>query len=406
MQQWKSCSPRNRCSPPGVEPVRIALVRQRYNPYGGAERFIERALPALERAGAEVSLIARSWQSGAPGWEARKVVLANPPYVGNAWRDASFARAARAAWEAGGFDLVQSHERIAGCDVYRAGDGVHAHWLEIRRAAAGPLERIGIALNPYHRYVCAAERRLFEDPRLRAVICNSAMVREEIRQRFGLAPEKLHVIYNGVDLEHFHPRHRAALRATARSALGAGEQEVLFLFVGSGFWRKGLDAAIGALAACGDPAFRLVVAGRDRDAARYAALAAAAGVAGRVRLLGGREDVRPLYAAADCFILPTRYDPFPNTALEALAMGLPAIVGRRSGAAEILPPGEGGWICEPGDVPGLARRMREAALVARGEGAGTAARRTAEHYGIDDMARKLAGLYAALAASAPEGRPK
>ena len=103
-------------------------------------------------------------------------------------------------------------------------------------------------------------------------------------------------------------------------------------------------------------AFRLVVAGRDRDAARFAAQAARGRRwPARCSFLGGRDDVRPLYAAADCFILPTRYDPFPNTVLEAMAMGLPSIVGRRSGAAEIVRPGAGGWICEPGDVPGLAR---------------------------------------------------
>ena len=376
--------------------MRIALVRQRYNPYGGAERFIERALPALERAGAELTLIARS----ARGWKARRFLAADPFYVGSTWRDASFARAARGAWQAEGFDLVQSHERIAGCDVYRAGDGVHAEWLDVRRAAGGPaagsLERLGITLNPYHRYVCAAEHRMFEHPRLRAVVCNSEMVRGEIRRRFGVGAEKLHVIHNGVDLEHFHPRHRAALRAATRLELGAGEREILFLFVGSGFWRKGLDAAISALAVCGEPAFRLLVAGSDRDAARYSALAAAAGVAERVRLLGGRNDVRPLYAAADCFILPTRYDPFPNTALEALAMGLPSIIGRRSGAAELVRHGENGWICEPGDGPALALLMGEAAKKID-HGMQDAARATAESCGIDDMARKLTQLYATLA---------
>jgi UDP-glucose:(heptosyl)LPS alpha-1,3-glucosyltransferase len=374
--------------------LRVAVVRQRYNPFGGAERFIERALPALERAGAEVTLIARR----AEGWGARRFLAVDPFHAGNAWRDASFARAARAAWEAGGFDLVQSHERIPGCDIYRAGDGVHAEWLDIRRAAGGTLARLGIALNPYHRYVCAAERALFAHPRLRAVVCNSAMVRGEIRQRFGVAEEKLHVIHNGVDLAYFHPRHRAALRAAARAELGVGDRETLFLFVGSGFWRKGLDAAIGALAASGERSFRLAVAGRDGDAARYAAQAEGAGVATRVQLLGGRPDVRPLYAAADCFILPTRYDPFPSTALEALAMGLRAIVGRRSGAAEILRDGDAGWVCEPGDVAGLARQMREAAQAGKAGTDSAAARATAELYGIDDMAQKLAGLYAALAA--------
>ena len=376
--------------------LRVAVVRQRYNPYGGAERFIERALPALERAGAELTLIARS----AEGWGARRFVRVDPFHIGNAWRDASFARAARAAWQAEGFDLVQSHERIAGCDVYRAGDGVHAQWLDIRRASAGALERLGLALNPYHRYVCGAERRMFTHPALRAVVCNSEMVRGEVGRRFGVAAEKLHVIRNGVDLEHFHPRQRAALRAAARAELGARDEQWLFLFVGSGYWRKGLDAAIAALAACADPTFRLVVAGRDRDAARFMAQAEAANVAGQVSWLGGRDDVRPLYAAADCFILPTRYDPFPNTALEALAMGLPSIVGRRSGAAEILRPGAGGWVCEPGDVAGLAAQMHEVARAARaacGADVESAARGTAEAYGIDDMAQELSRLYASLA---------
>jgi UDP-glucose:(heptosyl)LPS alpha-1,3-glucosyltransferase len=379
--------------------VRIALVRQRYNPYGGAERFIERALPALERAGVELTLISR----GGEGWGARRFLAVDPFHVGNTWRDASFARAARAAWEAGGFDLVQSHERIAGCDIYRAGDGVHAEWLEIRRAASGSMERLGIALNPYHRYVCDSERHMFEHPRLRAVVCNSLMVRGEIERHFQVPPEKLHVIHNGVDLEHFHPDRRAALRARARAELGLASDGFLFLFVGSGFWRKGLDAAIGALAACGDERLHLAVAGRDRDSERYVRMAAAAGLGARVRMLGGRDDVRPMYAAADCLLLPTRYDPFPNTALEALAMGLPAIVGRRSGAAEILRPGRSGWVCDPGDVPGLGLLLLEAAAASGDNRLLGAARAAAEGYGIDDMARRLTDLYAALGAAPGKG---
>lgn len=361
--------------------LRVAIVRQRYNPYGGAERFIERMLPALERAGAQPTLIARR----AEGWGARRFVAVDPFYLGRTWRDASFARAARRTWEIGNFDLVQSHERIPGCDIYRAGDGVHAEWLEIS----------GAVLQPYHRYVCAAERRMFAHPALRAVICNSMMVRGEIERRFGVPAHKLHVIHGGVDLDYFHPRHRAALRAAARAELGAGQADVVFLFVGSGFWRKGLDAAIGALGRCADRRFRLAVAGRDRQAARFARQAHAAGLGDKVRFLGGREDVRPLYAAADCFILPTRYDPLPGAALEALAMGLPAIVGRRSGAAEIVQPGFG-WICEPDDIGGLAHLMREAANGARDASAADAARAASERYGIDDMTQKITGLYAAL----------
>ena len=370
--------------------MKLAIVRQRYNAYGGAERFVARALPALERRGTQVTLIARS----AEGWGARQVIEVDPFYLGNLWRDWSFARAARATWNARGFDLVQSHERIPGCDVYRAGDGVHRRWLELRRRAAGGLERLGIALSLYHRYVCGAEKRMFEHPRLRAVICNSRMVRDEVLGAFRIAPEKLHVIYNGVDLEHFHPRRRAELRAAARAELGCRPQDAVFAFVGSGFARKGLAAAIEALALGADDSWRILVAGRDRHEQRFAAQAARLGVAERVKFLGGRDDVRPLYAAADCLVLPSRYDPFPNTVLEALAMGVPVIVSSRCGAAEIVRARENGWVCEPDDAPGLSRLMQAAA--AKGAAMEAAARKTAESFGIDAMAGKLAELYQSL----------
>jgi len=361
--------------------VKVAIVRQRYSPYGGAERFVARALPALARAGVDLTLISRKQE----GWGARRFLRVDPFYLGNLWRDWSFARAARRAWQREHFDVVQSHERIPGCDVYRAGDGVHRRWLELRRAAATPLERAGMALNPYHRYVCGAEKRMFEHPRLRAVICNSRMVRDEIQRDFRIAPEKLHVIYNGVDLEHFHPRRREQLRGAARAEIGCSASDTVFAFVGSGFSRKGLDAAVAAIE---QTPHWLVVVGKDKYTGK---------TPDRVRFLGGREDVRPYYAAADCFLLPSRYDPFPNTALEALAMGLPAIVSARCGAAEVIEPGVNGWVCQPDDVAGIARLMQEAAGAIRaGKPLGRAARATAERFGFDAMAKQLVDIYGTL----------
>lgn len=371
--------------------MRLALVRQRYTPFGGAERFIERAVGALERNGASVTLITRAWREE----NARSTLIVNPPYAGRVWRDASFSRGVQALLQKKHFDLVQSHERIPGCDLYRAGDGVHRQWLDHRLKIAPLLERIGIRLNPYHWYVCAAERSMFEHPALRAVICNSKMVAAEIDSYYPMASDKLHVIYNGVDLAHFHPGRRNELRAEARSGLGLAAGDLVFCFVGSGFARKGLRAAIDALAACRRNHFRLLVAGQDRAAATFVAQAARAGIGDQVRFIGAQDDVRFVYAASDCFILPTRYDPFPNAALEALAMGIPAIVSTQCGAAEVIQAGINGWICAPDATDSLARLMVEVEGAPR-ERVGAAARQTAESFGIDKMAGLMTNLYAQL----------
>lgn len=371
--------------------VRLALIRQRYNPFGGAERFIERAIAALERGDTEVTLITRAWKEEG----SRHALIVDPPYAGRLWRDVSFSRSVQSLLAREHFDLVQSHERIPGCDVYRAGDGVHRQWLANRTKRAPMLERLGIRLNPYHRYVCAVERAMFEHPTLRAVICNSRMAAAEIRMHFSIAAEKLHVIYSGVDLDFFHPRHRSAMRAASRRDLGCAEGDTVFSFVGSGFARKGLATAIDALAATGRRDLRLVVAGKDRAMAKFVARAARAGVGDRVTFLGGQEDVRFVYAASDCFILPTRYDPFPNAALEALAMGVPAIVSNQCGAAELISPGSNGWVCEPDRAAPLAHLMAGMADAGTHDMEG-GARITAERFGIEKMADQMINLYARL----------
>jgi UDP-glucose:(heptosyl)LPS alpha-1,3-glucosyltransferase len=372
--------------------VKLAIVRQRYNPFGGAERIVSRVLPHLEKAGTQVTLITRK----PAGWGARRVLEVDPFFVGNLWRDWSFARAARKAWLREGFDLVQSHERIPGCEVYRAGDGVHRRWLEIRRESGSTLERLAIFLNPYHRYVCRAEKAMFEHPRLRAVICISQMVKADVQRHFRVQPEKLHIIYNGVDLLHFSPDQSRALRGEARAKLGCSSRDTVFLFVGAGFARKGVGAAIAALAKTRNDALWLAIVGGDRHEQRFVQMARDAGVSGRVRFLGGQRDVRPFYAAADCVLLPSLYDPFGSTVLEGFAMGRPAIVSTGCGAAEVVEPGVNGWHCRPNDPDGLAKLMHAADEALRSPHMGEAARATAERFGLDAMARQMAELYASL----------
>lgn len=377
--------------------MKLAIVRQSYTPFGGAERFVERAVEALGRSDLSLTIVARRW-SGAP---THQVLRCDPPYLGRTWRDTGFARCVQKLIAERRFDIVQSHERIAGCEVFRAGDGVHATWLELRARAGGPILRLGHALSPWHRYTLAAEAAMFADPRLQAVICNSRMVRDDVGRRFALDAAKLHVIYNGIDLDDYSPALRQAHRSRLRRELGVEDAVPVVLYVGSGFERKGVRALIDAAAMMRDSGARFWIIGRDKHSARYAAHADAKGVGNRIRFLGPQQDVRPFYGAADTFALPTIYDPFPNAALEALASGLPAVVSNSCGASELIEAGRNGYVCDALDIAALARSLD--ALCAPGAAAamGAAARAAALPLSREAMAEQLLGLYRALLASRP-----
>jgi UDP-glucose:(heptosyl)LPS alpha-1,3-glucosyltransferase len=364
--------------------VKLAIVRQKYTPFGGAERFVERALAALKARDVDVSIVAREWQGAAAGGSG--YVRVDPFYLGRTWRDAGFARGVQRLIDARRFDLVQSHERIPGCDIYRAGDGVHATWLALRNR---PFDRFA----PWHRYTLAAEAAMFRHPRLRAVICNSRMVRDDIARRFGVAGEKLQVIYNGVDLDAFHPRLRAEQGQDLRDKAGVAAATPVVLFVGSGYQRKGLPTLLRALAAMRRQDARLWVVGRDKHETSMRKLAQTLGVDERVLFLGAQADVKPFYGAADLFALPTVYDPFPNAALEALACGLPLVTTPTCGAAELVTAGNGAVI-KAGDTAALAANLDE--LCARAPAMRDAARASVAHLDLDSMAAQLTALYARL----------
>ena len=370
---------------------RVALVRGRYDPAGGAERFVQGALAALHAEGASVTLVTRDW----PGGDGTAIVL-RPFHIGSLWRDHAFARAACRALAARRFDLVQSHERIPCCDIYRAGDGVHAQWLAERARVQSPLARLASRVSPRHRWLLAMERALFASPRLRAVICNSEMVRGEIAARFPIDASKLVLIRNAVDAESFHPRMRETHRAAMRVQLAIPADAPVALHVGSGFERKGVATLLQALAR--SPRWWGVVVGRDKRLAHYTRLARELGVAGRVHFAGAVSDVRPWYAAADAFVLATLYDPQPNAALEAMASGLPVITTPKCGAAELLREGESGFVRDALDAPGIAAALAALEEPRVRERMGDSARAAVLPYTPAGMAREYLALYRRLLA--------
>lgn len=353
--------------------MKIAILRRRFVEHGGGERFVAEFTRRLAAIGHEPHLFAEAWPAAAAGVTVHRVPAlgrgSTLSTLGYAWLAPRLARAA-------GLDLVLSFERTLDQDVLRAGEGCHRQWLELRaRHLRGGLG----GWRPFHRVVLALERRICLRG-ARTIAVNSNLVADGLRRHYAPLGAALVVVRNGVDLERHAPAVREAMRAEARRALGLDPEDLALLAVGSGFERKGIATAVRAL---GDPALArartvLLVAGRGREAS----LAALAGrVGARVRFLGLVGDPRPLYAAADLFVLPTVYDPASNATLEALAMGLPVVTTATNGSSEVLAHGCSGWVlADPSDAGALARAIEEARDPERRRGVGAAGRAAVEAF--------------------------
>jgi UDP-glucose:(heptosyl)LPS alpha-1,3-glucosyltransferase len=249
-------------------------------------------------------------------------------------------------------------------------------------------------LNPYHRLILALERRIFQLRSARHVVAISRRGKEEIERRYRTDPARVTLIYNGVDLERFHPDNRGRHRGPTRQALRIPEGAWTVLFVGSGFERKGLGPLLEAFARGTDAGSRLVVTGKG-DVARYQNLAARLGIAERTIWTGPKEEVERLYAAADVVALPARYEPFGNVHLEALASGVPVLSSAQAGGSEIVRNGDNGWVAVEPTVGPIAEGLAALRDVPPGGWAGPA-RASVERFTYAAQAQAFTTLYGLL----------
>lgn len=183
------------------------------------------------------------------------------------------------------------------------------------------------------------------------VIANSDATRRALIEELGVAPERVRTIYYGIDPERFGPIGESD-RAEARRALGLGARPAV-AFVGAlGDRRKGFDTVFSAwerLGASSSWDADLLVIGSGRDLEGWRARARERGLDGRIHFLGFRRDVPRVLAACDALVAPTRYEAFGLGVAEALARGIPALVTRAAGVAELYPSELGTLLLEDPD---------------------------------------------------------
>ena len=313
--------------------MRVGLIARRFDPAGGGtERDLIVTAQCLAEAGHDITV----YTSEARGAARRLPVV----QLGSRWPIPTL-QLMRFAWEApaqarrDGAELVLSFARAVGADILRSGGGAHSAYLRTARRWRGEWAAAAMRLRPYHRAQMIIERAAFKSQSLRRAIAVSNVVRTQLVDEFGLDPAKAVTLYNGVDLERFHPSSLAE-RARFRQMFEVETGAPVVAFVGNGFARKGLGPLLEAWPAIKSHPY-LLVAGIDRSALRYIRLAHRLGVGSRVRFLGAMGQIEQLFLAADAFALPSFFEPFGNVVMEAMAGGLGCAgeraIGRRRIAA-------------------------------------------------------------------------
>lgn len=319
--------------------MRLAIVRRRLVPTGGAERFIENAIEALAETGIETTLVSESAEAApAGGGRPARVVRLPPagglPTGGSRYRRyRAFQTAVAGALAKGSFDVVQSHERILDAHLFRAGDGVHAAWVD-RLGRERRWRRRLLGVDRFHRHLIETERRMARRTDM-IFVANSPMVARELAGWLDLPAARIRTIENGVDLAAFRPPTPEE-RMEARARFGLSMDDQVVAFAGSGFERKGAFALVRALGAGRLRGKKALIAGRDKRSGRLGALIRRLGLEARVTMLGAVPDVARLLHAGDVFVLPTLYDPMPNAALEAIACGLPVVTTPDAGIGDAV----------------------------------------------------------------------
>jgi UDP-glucose:(heptosyl)LPS alpha-1,3-glucosyltransferase len=369
--------------------MRIALLTRRFDSVGGGtERDLIVTANCLRAAGHEITIFADEIRGATGDWDVHRVGAG--PRLGRALSLLRFAWAAAPAARRVRSDLVLSFARCVGADVIRSGGGAHASYLRAARKWRGALGATAMRLSQYHQVQMLVERRAFRSPSLKRVIAVSNFVRDDLIREFSLTPEKTVTIYNGVDLDRFQPASDPAERAAIRQKFIVPASARVVAFVGNGFARKGLGFLIEAWPLVVGGAFLLVV-GADRQSEKFARLARALNVGGRVVFTGPQPDVATLFHAADAFAMPSLFEPFGNVVMEAMASGLPAMTSAFSGVAEVIPPSMRGFRVEnPDDVGEVALRL--GALFDAPRTLPAEARATAEKFTWTRYAKELNAL--------------
>ncbi len=321
--------------------MKIALVIYQYSDSkGGVERYVSDLIKGLLHNEHEVHVFAHRFDQISDSKFNERLFFHQVSVSLDSYaplRLLSFARQSLKMLRNEKFDIIQGFGRTYYHDVYRFGSGCHWEYLKQTHSSMKNIYgRMFQKLNPRNQTILYLEKKAFRKENYKKIVCISKRVKQEVQNYYNVPGNDLDVVYNGIDTKRFTPKNKNKFREIIRQTLKIKTNEIVVLFVGSGFLRKGLRYAIESLVFVPkELPIRLLVMGKGNIKA-YQKLAAKWRVNDKIIYGGTSSNIEQYYAASDIFLLPTLYEAFGTAYLEAMATGLPALVSQRAGAAEII----------------------------------------------------------------------
>jgi UDP-glucose:(heptosyl)LPS alpha-1,3-glucosyltransferase len=203
------------------------------------------------------------------------------------------------------------------------------------------------------------ENRQFEHNKDRLLIAVSNRVKRNVQDNYSLPEGYFGLAFPGVANSLIKAEEVNEKREATRRRLEIGIDDLVILFVGTEFRRKGLDALLKGFTLIAKPGIKLVIAGGGEKKGRYRRLVKKLGIEDNIIFLGLVQDMREIYGISDIYILPTLSEPAGMAPIEAMAAGIPTIISssKYAGSAEIIRDGEALILDNPENPLDIAKKL-------------------------------------------------
>lgn len=306
--------------------MQVAFALFRYFPFGGMQRDMLTAAMRCQARGHTVSIYCYSWEGDRPIGIAVTVLKVTGST--NHVRARHFDRSLQQQLRQQQPDVVIGFDKLSGLDLYFAADPCFV----TRTAERNALYR----LLPRYRTLRNLEGAVFGSSATTQILLLDDHERDHYQRTWQTSSDRFALLPPGIAKDRLKGPDAHALRNQGRTEFGIGDQDKLVLLLAANFELKGLDRAMKAIADLPDKLqahTHLLAVGQDPPK-WLSRLAKRLGIASRVKMIAGRDDVPLLLQSADILIHPARRDTTGTVLLEAIAAGLPILCTDTCGYAK------------------------------------------------------------------------